>query len=81
MRLNFNAKMRRHGGRQQTDFHHEEHEGHEVLKKSNWTVFLRALRGLGGERIFSELKLRKNLAGRDREGKKKFLPQNAVTDG
>jgi hypothetical protein len=30
-------------------FHHEEHEGHEVLNMTNCTIFLRALRVLRGE--------------------------------
>jgi hypothetical protein len=30
-------------------FHHEEHEGHEVLNVTNGTIFLRDLRALRGE--------------------------------
>jgi hypothetical protein len=34
-------------------FHHEEHEEHEVLKRSDQWIFLRALRALRGENGFS----------------------------
>jgi hypothetical protein len=36
-----------------TQFHHEGHEGHEVLKESICVIFLRALRVLHGEKFFS----------------------------
>jgi hypothetical protein len=37
------------GGKPQPNFHHEDHEDHEVLKKPNRSVLLRPLRGLRGE--------------------------------
>jgi uncharacterized protein (TIGR03663 family) len=40
--------------RPQSSFHHEERKGHEVLKESFSSVFLRALRVLRGEKIFTK---------------------------
>jgi hypothetical protein len=38
-----------------TQFHHERHEGHEVLKEPFCVIFLRVLRALRGKKFFSEL--------------------------